>query len=492
MSNALIALGIVALVVGGTIAFALASVKRLASDPREYVVAGRSFGAFFLWLLLAGEVYTAFTFLGAAGWAYSFGAAAFYILAYGTIGFVIGYFLLPALNAVGHARGLLTSADFFRDRFGSRALGIAVGALQFVLLVPYVTLQLTGLQILLTIAGYNAYNATAGVAIAFLLMALFVFTAGLRGMAWASIVKDGLVLLAVIFAGIVIPAHFFGSVGAMFDRLVQLHPQMLTFPTTLTNHSLIWYLSTVVLTGVGFFTGPHTMNAIFSARDGNALRRNSIWLPIYQLVLLLVFFAGFAALLIVPGMKPGESDQSFVLVVQRFYPAWVTGVIAAAGVLAALVPAAALLLGGASTFAKNVLADGFGVAKGDREQTMAMRISVIALAVLALLLWLVYKKTLVDLLLYYYNGVTQFMPGLVFAFVWKQVSATAIGLGIAGGLATVLVTVLEHVNPTPWGINIGLLALVVNIIIVLTVTTLYPRRDRAPEIAQSQPSSPPV
>ncbi len=482
MSPALIALGIVALVVGGTIAFALAAVKRLSHDPHEYVVAGRSFGAFFLWLLLAGEIYTAFTFLGAAGWAYSFGAAAFYILAYGTVGFVIGYFLLPELSKVGHARGLLTSADYFRDRYGSRALGVAVGALQFVMLIPYVTLQLTGLQILLTIAGYDAYNATGGVAIAFLLMALFVFTAGMRGLAWASIVKDGLILIAVIFAGILIPIRFFGSVPAMFDHLIAKHPQMMTLPTTFTNHSVIWFVSTVLLTGIGFFTGPQSMNAIFSAKSGDALRRNTIWMPVYQLILLLVFFAGFAALLVVPGMKPGAADQSFVLVVQRFYPSWVMGFVAAAGVLGALVPAAALLLGGASTFAKNVLSDGLGIATADRQQTAAMRISVVALAIFALVLWLVYKQTLVDLLLFYYNGVTQFMPGLVCALVWKRVSATAIGAGIAGGLLTVLTIFLEHADPTPWGINIGLLALVVNVVIVALVSIIRPRTVAAPEV----------
>jgi len=482
VSPPFVALGIVALVVGGTVAFALASVKRLATDPHEYVVAGRSFGAFFLWLLLAGEIYTAFTFLGAAGWAYSFGAASFYILAYGAIGYVIGYFFLPAIWKVGHARNLLTAADYFRDRYGSRKLGVTIGTLQFFMLIPYVTLQLTGLQILLTIAGYDAYNATAGVALAFLLMAVFVFTAGMRGLAWASIAKDALILLAVLFAGLVIPAHFFGSVPAMFDRIVAHRPQSLVLPTTWTNHSLIWYVSTVLLTGIGFFTGPQNMNAILTSRSGDALRRNAIWMPVYGLILLFVFFAGFAALLVIPGMKPGEADQSFVLVVQRYYPPWVLGFVAAAGVLGALVPSAALLLAGASTFAKNVLADGFGFVKGDREQTTAMRLSVIALAALALLLWLVYKKTLVDLLLFYYNGITQFMPGLVFALVWKRVSKYAVAAGLAAGLLTVVTIFVEHADPTPYGINIGLLALAVNVAVVATVATIWPRRDAAPEI----------
>lgn len=479
MSPAVIALSIVGLVIGGTIAFALYSVRLIPMDPHQYIVAGRSFGAFFLWLLLAGEVYTAFTFLGAAGWAYSYGAAAFYILAYGTIGFIIGYFLLPGISDVGHARGLLTSGDYFADRFGSRTLGVVVGALQFFFLIPYVTLQLTGLQILLTIAGYNAYDARVGVAIGFLLMALFVFSAGLRGTAWASVVKDGLVLAAVIFAGVAIPLKFFGSYGAMFDQVHRAHPTWLTLVATPTNHSVIWFITTVALTAIGFFAGPQNMAAILSARDGNVLRKNAIWMPVYQIVLLLVFFAGFSALLIVPGMKPGAADQSFVLVVQHYYPAWVVGFIAAAGSLAALVPASGLLLGGASNLVKNVLGDGFGIATGDRARTLATRIAVLSLAVLALGLWLIYSKTLVDLLLFYYNGITQLMPGLIFGLVWRRVGARAIGAGIAGGLLTVLTIFYEHADPTPWGINIGLLALAVNVIIVVTITLIWPRKDAA-------------
>src|SRR5581483_2902040 len=100
-----------------------------------------------LWILLAGEIYTSFTFLGAAGWAYAKGAATFYILAYGVVAYCIGFFLLPPLWRLGKNYGLLTLPDLFIQRYGSKTLGITIAILQFLLVVPYVTLQLTGLQI---------------------------------------------------------------------------------------------------------------------------------------------------------------------------------------------------------------------------------------------------------------------------------------------------------------------------------------------------------
>lgn len=471
MSPQTTALLITGLILAGTVAFALYGVRHIKMDPQQYIVGGRSFGALFLWLLLAGEVYTSFTFLGAAGWAYGKGAPAFYILAYGTIGYIIGYFYLPEVWRIGKERGLLTAPDFFQARYGSKVLTTGVAVLQFLLIIPYVTLQLTGVQIVLTIAGYGHYNATVAVAAAFTLIVIFTFTAGLHGAAWASIIKDALVLGAVIFAGVVLPLHFFGSFGTMFDRVLAASPHWLTLSAGSTPMGMNWFISTVLLTSIGFYMGPHSIAAVYSARDGNTIRRNAIFLPLYQLVLLLVFLAGFTALVVTPGLKGAAADQSFLLVVQHYYPAWVMGIIGGAGCLAALLPASAQLLGASSVFAHNVL--------GEARWT---RFFVIAIAIGAFVMWLFWNKTLVDLLLLYYNGVTQFMPAFIFGIYWKRANAWAIGSGIVAG--EVVAFYLWHHSIDLAGINPGFFALLVNLAVCVTVALL--QRNREPqEIAAS-------
>ncbi len=447
-------------------------------DPQQYIVGGRSFGTILLWVLLAGEIYTSFTFLGMAGWAYGKGAPAYYILAYGTCGYVIGYFLLPAIWRVGKEHNLLTAPDFFVERFGSRALGVAIAICQFVLLVPYVTLQLSGLQHILQIAGYGTYDATAAVAVAFILISLFVFTAGLRGTAWASIIKDVLVIGAVIFAGITIPMQFFGSHANMIDQILRRHPGFLTLQTAAAPNGTMWYVSTVLLTAIGFFMGPQSFNAIYSARSENSLRRNAVFLPVYAgIVLLLVFFAGLAALLIVPGLTGANVDQSFLLVVQRYYPPWVIGFIAAAGALAALIPASALLLAAASVFSKNVLGE-FGIATSDAARTLATRILVVLVALFALGLWLEQQRTIVELLLIYYNGMTQFAPATIGTFVWRRITVWGVSAGIAIGLA--LAIVFANVNVLVWGINPGFAALAANVVVMIVVSLLtYKEKELA-------------
>lgn len=476
MSGPAIALSIVAAFLIGTLAFALYGVRHVRMDPQQFIVGGRSFGTLFLWVLLAGEIYTSFTFLGAAGWAYGMGAPAYYILAYGSCAYVIGYFLLPAIWRVAKERSLLTAPDFFADRYDSRALGVGVGLVQFCVMVPYVALQLSGLQLLLRIAGYGRFDATVAVSAAFLLIAAFVFTAGLRGTAWASIVKDVMVLGAVVFAGIAIPVQFFGSWSKAIDQVLRTHPHFLTLAPGTAFHGNAWYVSTVLLAAIGFFMAPHGMSAIYSARSEETLRRNAMLLPLYQVALLLMFFAGLAALLIVPGLKGTAVDQSFLLVAQRYYPPWVLGFVAAAGALAALVPASAQLLGAASIFAKNVLG-AFGIATSDAHRMFATRALVLVVAVLALGFWLEGARTLVELILIYYNGITQFAPGVVAAFLWRRATAWGVAAGICVGLG--LAVALTSNATTPWGLNAGFIALTANVGVMVVVSLLTPARAPA-------------
>ncbi len=462
------ALAIVAVITFGTIAFALMATRRIKMDPQQYIVGGRSFGTIFLWVLLAGEIYTTFTFLGIAGLSYSQGAPAFYIMAYGGCAYIIGYFFAPAAWRLAKDRSLLTGPDFFETSYNSRALGVGIALLQFVMIVPYVALQLSGLQILLRIAGYGAYNATAAVCLAFIILALFVFSAGLRGTAWASVIKDVFVLGGVIFAGIAIPLHFFGSPAKMIDRVLQTHPHMLTLPLGSAFHGTVWYISTVLLSAIGFYMGPQSWNAMYSARSGDTLRRNAMLLPFYQIFLTFMIFAGLGSALIRPGLKGTAVDQSFLLVVQHYYPSWVLGLIVGAGALAALIPASALLLAGASVITKNVAGDLFGIATGDASRTLLTRVLVLIVALLALGVWLAAQRTVVELLLLYYNGVTQLAPGAFAAFLRRRVTALAVAAGIAAGLIVAIPLAAANINP--WGTNPGFLALLANVVVLIIVT----------------------
>ncbi|MBV8636954.1 MAG: sodium:solute symporter family protein [Candidatus Eremiobacteraeota bacterium] len=477
MVNAVSSLGIVFTVVVGTILFALFSLRRIAMSPQEYIVGGRGFGAVFLWVLLAGEIYTSFTFLGAAGWTYGFGAPAFYIMAYGTVGYIFGYFLLPRIWQIGKERGLLTAPDFFSARYGNKPLATFAALVYAVSILPYVTLQLSGLQIFLTYAGYGRVDAQLGAIISFVAIVLFVFATGLRGTAWASIIKDALVIGALLFVGLAIPIQFFGSPVTMFDQMMRAHPSALVLGSATAPKGTIWYVSTVLLTGIGFFMGPHSVAAAYSAKDASVLRRNAMLLPVYQLIMLLVFFAGFSALLIAPGLTGTAVDQSFLVVVQRFYPSWVLGFVCAAGALCSLIPSTALLLSAASILAKNIAGDLFSIALSDRNRVILTRTLVAALGLGALVLWIALKTTLVSMLLLYYNGITQFAPAFFLGFFWRRTTTAGVATGLIAGIT--LAVFLASRSIAPFGINPGFIALTLNVTLAITISLLTKTKEPA-------------
>jgi len=466
--NALIAISVIGAVLAVTLALGFYGVRRVTMDREQFIVGGRSFGALFLWLLLAGEIYTSFTFLGAAGWAYGKGAPAFYILCYGTLAYILSYFLLPPIWRLAQRNRFLTGPDFFAHQYGSPRLGALVALVGFVFLVPYATLQLTGVQVLLTIAGYGAINSLVAVGIAFALIAIFVFGTGLRGVAWASTIKDALVLIGVIFAGLVLPIRFFGSPAGAIDAVLARQPHWMTLTGDASANGVTWFVSTVVLTALGFYMWPQSLAAVYSAKDEDTLRRNSIALPVYQLMLLLVYFAGFTALVVLPGLKGPAADRSFMLVVQHYYSPWILGFLAAAGCLAGLVPASVQILAAASIVSKNVLGDTLGVVNGGAAQMRATRVLVLVVAGLAFIFWALAKTTLVGLLLIAYNGITQLFPGVALSFARVRPSAAGIAAGIVTGIALLAAFALRGTSVIA-GINVGLVALALNAVIAVLV-----------------------
>jgi SSS family solute:Na+ symporter len=151
--------------------------------------------------------------------------------------------------------------------------------------------------------------------IAFLLVAAFVYMSGLKGVAATAVLKDTLLMIAVVFFGLYLPIHYFGSVGGMFEALESAKPGFLALPGGTKNFDVSWVMSTLVVTSLGFYMWPHFTTNSFSARNADVLRHNAIYLPLYQICLLFPMLVGFAALLILttPLTTP---DMAFMVIVQ--------------------------------------------------------------------------------------------------------------------------------------------------------------------------------
>lgn len=464
MSASSVCLAVIAgIVAGGGVVGFLAGVRR-KMDLEQWTVGGRGFGAVLVFLLMAGETYTTFAFLGASGWAYSRGGPALYVLAYLTLAYTVSFFMLPQLWQVGRRDRMQTQSDFFGIRYGNKYLAAFVCIVGIVCFIPYVDLQITGVGIILSVASFDAIGRAPAMVICVLVLVGFVFTSGVRAVAWVSVVKDVLMVIAAVCIGIGIPFIHFGGIGPMFSALAAAKPAHLTMPGATANLGHAWYISTVLLTSLGFYMWPHAFGATFTARSADTLRRNAVVMPLYTLTLAFIFFAGFAAVLLVPGLPNG--DLALLTVVRQTFPPWFVGIIGGAGALTAMVPAAIFILTAATLFAKNLYRPLFAPAMSDDQVARLARVMVVVLGAISLWLALFSSTTLVSLLLTGYAGVTQFFPGVILGLYWKRARTAAVFVGMVVGVVMAAGLMVGHHDPL-FGLSAGFLALCVNFAIAV-------------------------
>jgi SSS family solute:Na+ symporter len=472
--------------VGATIGFLARYHHKM--DLEQWTVGGRGFGLVLCWLLMAGEVFTTFTFLGASGWAYSKGGPALYIIAYAPLNNVIALFILPLIWEAGRKYKLQTQADFFQVRYGSKYLAAFVALVGSMCLIPYLQIQLTGLGLIMEVASFGAIHRTVGMIVGFALVTGFVLVSGVRGVAWVSVLKDILLLFAAVFIGIAVPHLYFGGIGPMFAALAKAKPTHLLLPGATKNLGHTWYVTTVLVSTMAFFMWPQYFAASFTAKSGKVLRRNAVVMPLYCITMPLMLVVGFTAVLVMPGLSNG--DLSLLALVRKTFPAWFLGIVGGAGALTAMVPAAIQLLTGATLYAKNMFRPILAPDMNDQQVARVAKIMVVVLALGALFFAIYTSISLVSLLLLGFAGVGQLFPGVVLGLYSRRVTTAGVFAGMLTGLAFVVFLMLTGRDPC-YGFNAGFLALCLNfgvtwLVSLLTPVTVSGFEDTLPALAASQ------
>jgi SSS family solute:Na+ symporter len=433
--------------------------RKPTAEITEWTVGGRRFGALTMWFLQAGEIFTTFTFLGMAGLAFSGGVAATYALPYVPLGYLLVFFLARRLWNLGRRNGYLTQGDFLQGRYDSRLLGTLAAVLGVVFVLPYLQLQITGLGLIVKLVTGDATSSNVSMIVGCVLVVAFVLWSGMRGVATTSYFKDVIMLIALLLILVMVPAHFHGGISGIFQRIQQLHPSSLIVHAGSNDHT--WYFTSMLVSaiGVGFMTLPHTWPALMSARDPRVLRRNYIWIPLYEVLLLVPMLVGFAAVLVLA--KGSNSNAILLTLSKQLLPPWALGLIVVAGIATAMVPAAGILIGISSLVARNIAR-----VRTDRQQVRVNHLTVVVACGLALLLGIFRPGLLANLLLLTYSGTVQLAPGNGLAFLRK------VPVGKAPVLAGLIVGEIVVIWLTFWEtdlfgtFNVGLVGLGANLVVL--------------------------
>ena len=496
----------------------LAARWRRAADAEnldEWGLGGRSFGTWITWFLLGGDLYTAYTFVAVPAAIYAAGAAGFFAVPYTILVYPLIFTFLPRLWSVSHKHGYVTTSDFVRGRFGSKGLSLAVALTGILATMPYIALQLVGIQAVLDVMGVGGGESThwfikdLPLLIAFGVLAAYTYSSGLRAPALIAFVKDTLIYIVIAVAIIYIPIKL-GGFEAIFAKAGDAYAK--TNPTTgLPVGALVpaekahWAYATLALgSALALFMYPHSITATLSSRSRDVIRRNTTILPLYSLMLGLLALLGFMA--IAAGIKVKNGQLAIPQLFENMFPSWFAGVAFAAIGIGALVPAAIMSIAAANLFTRNIYKDFLKPDATPAQETKVSKIASLLVKVGALVFVLTMDKTVaINFQLLGGIWILQTFPALVGGLFtrwfhrWALLGGWAVGMlygtAVAYSVPSPTLPTQKHFgSPSDIipGIGeigyIGLTAFVLNVVVVVVLTFVF-RLAKAPDgVDETSPS----
>jgi SSS family solute:Na+ symporter len=332
-------------------------------ELHEWGLAGRRLGTAITWFLLGGDLYTAYTFIAVPALVFGAGAIGFFALPYTIVVYPLVFMILPRMWSVAHKHNFVTAADFVAGRYGNRWLALAIAVTGIVATMPYIALQLLGLQVVIGAMGVGIGGGFAGdlpLIIAFVILAAFTYTSGLRAPAMIAVVKDALIYITVFAIVIAVPIEL-GGYGKIFSA-VPMSKLLLPAPGAHTLGQYSAYATLAFGSAFALFLYPHSMTGVLSATGRDVIKRNAALLPAYSFVLGLLAVTGFMALVVGVDKLPEYAHQFAVYksnfavpaLILHTFPDWFAGVAFAAIGIGGLVPAAIMSIAASTLFTRNI------------------------------------------------------------------------------------------------------------------------------------------
>jgi solute:Na+ symporter, SSS family len=457
----------------------------------EWGLGGRRFGTVVTWFLVGGDIYTAYTFIAVPALAFGAGAVAFFAVPYTILIYPLLFLVFPRLWNVCRKHGYITAADFVRGRFGNRWLALAITITGIIATLPYIALQLVGIQVVVGALGVtgNGLAADLPLVIAFGVLAAFTYSSGLRAPASIAIVKDILIYIATFAIIIVVPMKL-GGFGKIFAA-VPAGKVLLAVPGDHTTGAYSAYATLALGSALALFLYPHSMTAILSANSGHAIRRNAAILPGYSFMLgllamigLFVIAAGIADMpAYAHGFKQYGSNFAVPALVLHIFPSWFVGVVFAAIAIGALVPAAIMSIAVANLYTRNIHREFVNRNPTDKQEAqMAKWVSMIAKMGALIFILFVPTKFAIELQLLGGIWIIQTLPAVMLGAYTRWFNDWALLCGWAAGTtAGTLMAVASKLTPT-FALTLGghtfpgysaLYTLVLNLVIAAILTPLF-------------------
>lgn len=458
----------------------------------EWGLAGRRLGTVVTWFLLGGDLYTAYTFVAVPALVFGAGAIGFFALPYTIIVYPFVFVVFPRLWSVAHKHGYVTASDFVQGRFRSRPLALAVAITGIIATMPYIALQLVGIQVVIAAMGFttSGFMGDLPLIIAFVILAAFTYNSGLRAPAMIAVVKDLLIYATVLAAVIIIPNEL-GGYGKIFASIPSAK-LILPVPHAGGAGAYSAYATLALGSAFALFLYPHSITGVLSASSRRVIMRNSALLPAYTFLLGLIALLGYMAIAAGVGSDPRFAtlfhrygpDFAVPALFLKSFPSWFAGFAFAAIAIGALVPAAIMSIATANLFTRNIYRQYLRPHCDAAEETRTAKLAslVVKFGALAFIL-LLPQKYAIELQLLGGVWIVQTLPSVVIGLYtrWFHRHALLLGwlFGIVAGTAMVASTSFAtSVYPLDLGgyafpCYAALASLVLNLVVSALLTPVF-------------------
>ena len=435
----------------------------------EFTVAHRGMGTFLMFFLMGGTIFSAFAFLGGPGWAYSRGAASFYILGYAAMGLLPWFLVGPKVGRIGAKFGMITMGAFLRKRYESRWLPVLIGLISLFAFIQYLALQLKGMAYLFNVLTEGHIDFWLGALLSYGIVVIYVALGGIRAAAWSDVFQALLLYIVSWGLGLYLVFHLFGGPEAMFTQIIELKPGLLEIGHEGSQMTEVAFTTAILVSVLGFVMWPHLFMKSFTT-DGKTVRKTVVAYPIFAIFLVPVLLIGFVGILTVDPSMLESPDQilPYLIVNVLDAPGWLYGLIGAGALAAAMSSADAITHGAAVEVIEDIWHTLFPQTP-ERKLVWMMRIAVVVVGGIAYYVAIFGGAGLVKLLLGAYGSIVQFAPATYGALYWNR--STKAG-ALSGLLVGVVVNIYyQLINPhPPYGIHAGIMGLIANVIVFVAVS----------------------
>lgn len=445
----------------------------------DYFLASRSIGSFVLVLSVFSTLYSAFTFIALPGLVYKTGIGFLAALPVSNVFFTTMIFLIGyKVWLAGRKFRFITPTELFKHRFQSTGVAVVVFIVMVIFVLPYISIQPIGGGYVLSTITNNAIPYMWSAAIISLVMIIYVFYGGFRGVAWIDAFQS-IIMLIVSVATLGFAVYHVGGFAAGSSRIAAEYPNFLTATGPVNLWTWPNVFSWIVFVILNFLFQPPVFARYYSGRSTKTIRWTcAVWPILVTFILICPILTAMYGRIILPNLK--VPDNLFPTFWIQYTPKWFCGMACAAVLSALMSTASGQLMVLSSMWTRDIYVPYINKRAPQTRQVFVGRMTVVFLAVMGFLIAIKPPVLLGLMAGAAFSGIAILAPAGLAAFYWRRATAPAVMASIIGGEIPVILTYFGLIPKATWGkfdASIPGLIIATALLVIISYLTKEPSKE---------------